>query len=168
MEACTPLNLQHIRFLLREHAYIEFLRHYKPAGGPLCGYLYPLHGLWVYNDIVIKAFFKAEEIPIQDGELILHRYEAANVIHPSQAKYKYFTIPGYGGMILHRRGYEQMGLEIGKVFGYLDKQANMQALEQWQADNTGSHDIVEVPDQLGNFSTMILVKPLCTEGSNPV
>lgn len=97
------LSCHLIHFELGNQPQVIFKKDYRPATGPLPELRYDLTGLWVYENVVVRAIFKAPQVPMQNGELIFHRYESETITHQGQASYRYFSAAGYAGMILTKK-----------------------------------------------------------------
>lgn len=140
---------------------VTFQGGYSPASGPLPTQIYTLRGLWLHDNVILKALFQAEKIPVHDSTPIFHRYESHNISQPGQAVYRYFTVPGFAGMILSQSGYTRVGLPIASIFHHLDEDTNRDKLEIWREGKTpeflDEHTLIEVPDQLGTYPPTILV-----------
>lgn len=134
---------------------ITFKGGYTPTKGPLPSCRYELLGLWLYEDTLLKAVFKADRIPTQDGEPILHRYEGEKTVQPAQATYRYFTFEGHAGMILSAQACAKMRLE--QVWHFLDREANMTAATSW-CDSEQLARLEEVEDMLGQFGPTMILK----------
>lgn len=163
------MKLQQITFNLAQRE-VTFHGGYSPSRGPLPTIAYPLLGYWEHEGVVLKAFFRTEALPTHEGEPILYRYEAPHVSHQGQAKYRYFTVPGYAGMMLSQAAYTQVGLPIKQVFNHLQKEVNQRLFEEWkqqqEPEMLEEYGIVEVPDRLGSFAPAILIlsaNPVGTE-----
>lgn len=131
---------------------ITFAGTYKPTAGPLPTLVYNLKGLWTYEDKVVAAVFSAGRLPTHAGELILHKYEGSGVVHPGQAKYRYFTVLDLAGMITSLEHLRQAH-PVTDLFWYMDREANQRLATEKYPDNPK----VEVTDQLGNYPPMTLV-----------
>lgn len=131
---------------------VTFAGKYKPTAGPLPTLAYQLKGLWTYNEQVVAAVFSADKVPTHAGELILHKYEGASVVHPGQAKYRYFTVIGLAGMISSLEHLRQAG-PVKDLFWYMSKEANQRLAGELYPD----HPVVELPDVIGSYPPMTLV-----------
>lgn len=129
---------------------ITFKGFYKLHTGPLPTLVYPLIGLWkdTNTNEVIKALFKADVIPTHDKEVILHRYEG--VTHQNHAKYRYFVVPGYAGLVLAPKRNDS---SIVYTEHYLIK-TNKKNLPE----SLGTAEKIEIPDLLGNFEPIVFYK----------
>jgi len=134
-----------------EERTITFRGTYKPTAGPLPTLTYPLRGLWLHEDMPLSIVFEASKVPTHAGELILHKYEGASVVHPGQAKYRYFTVAGLAGMILSPEQLKQAGSI--DMFWYLTPNANTRLATEKYPD----HPRVDVPDALDNYPPMTLI-----------
>ena len=118
-------------------------------------------GLWVYKGTVLRALFGAHRIPTHERELILHRYEGTN--HQGQAKYRYFVVHGYAGMILTHKGFEAANIQINHMWASLSETHNKQEGHNWIAkystinpEDDSKPFIVSIEDTLNNLSPIIL------------
>jgi len=134
-----------------EGGIITFHGTYKPTAGPLPTLTYTLRGLWLHEEMPISIVFEATKVPTHGGELIFHKYEGASVVHPGQAKYRYFTVAGLAGMILSPEHLKQAG-NID-MFWYLAPGANQRLV----AEKYPNHPWVDVSDVLNNYPPMTLV-----------
>lgn len=137
--------------LNQDEGTVTFKGTYKPTAGPLPTLVYPLKGLWVHEAVPLAVVFAADKVPVHSGELILHKYEGASVTHPGQAKYRYFTVVGLGGMIMSIEHLRKSGYI--DVFWYLTPSAN----HELAASRYPDHSTVDVTDVLGNYPPMTLV-----------
>lgn len=139
---------------------IHFDGRYHPNKGPLPQASYTLAGAWVYKEKLIKAVWQARDLPSQDGELILHRYEGPSITQPTQANYRYFVAPGYAGMVLNNQAYGKMGLPVMMAWQHMDTQANRRLAQAWLAELDPAEQsevrLVEVHDQYNNFGSVVL------------
>lgn len=140
---------------------ILFDGHYTTHKGPLPRMVYMLSGLWVLENRLLMAVWKADKLPVQDGELILHRYEGDRAVHPADASYRYFTVPGYAGMVLSTQACGRMSNpNVQKSFMTLSTQANLREGNQWLSSLSPEEQqdlsLLSIPDQLGNFGSVIL------------
>lgn len=78
----------HVRFTSENH----------PVTGPLPELRHKLVGLWAHDGTILRAYFEAPQIPLEHREIGYYRYEPA--LTNLRARYFYFWVPGYAGMIL--------------------------------------------------------------------
>lgn len=138
---------------------ITFQGGYTPEKGPLPKLVYPLTGLWVYEEHLIKVIFEVDKLPLQAGDILLHRYEAERCIQPSQAAYRYFTICNHAGMVLGNQACGKIGIQ--RSWHHLLEEDNKKAVQRWAALNgykSEDLNLVEVPDSLNRYSPVILQK----------
>lgn len=79
--------------------FIEFTEELHPVQGPLPTLRYPLLGLWQHNTIIVRAYFEADQVPMEHNEIGLYRWEPA--LTALRAKYRYFNVPGGAGLFLN-------------------------------------------------------------------
>ena len=77
---------------------LRFSEEIHPVQGPLPELTYKLVGLWQHNTVLLRAYFEAEQIPMEHKELGFFRWEPA--LTTLRAKYCYFSVPGGAGMFL--------------------------------------------------------------------
>lgn len=148
-----PIHLIH--FELTPEPKIIFKRSYAPNVGPLPELSYKLIGLWTYKDIVVRVLFEAPEIPVQNTELIFHRYEGENIVHQGQANYRYFASAGYAGMILNKKTFsKKLDLAVQEIWFSFSEKVNQNAAEQALS---GSHhlELHKAVDRLGQLAPVL-------------
>jgi hypothetical protein len=132
-----------------EERLITFKGSYKLNTGPLPTLTYPLIGLWKDSaGEVIKALFKADTVLMHEKEPIFHRYEG--VAHQNHAKYRYFIVPGYAGLVLSPK---HNNSDVIHVQHYLVKPNSVNLPE-----TVSTAEKVEIPDLLGNFEPIVLYR----------
>jgi hypothetical protein len=147
---------------------VTFKADYRPTTGPLPELSYPLVGLWVYNGLVVRALFEAPTVPTHEREPILHRYEGPTIVHQGQARYRYFTVPGYAGMVLTPKGFAAAGVPVHHMWASLSEATNSLAYQEW-ANNHDTHigglapSIVRLNDLLGGLPPIHLCVPILPE-----
>lgn len=154
-----PIHL--IRVDLNDQPRIIFEADYRPTTGPLPKRQYPLIGLWVHNGMIVRALFEAARVPTHEHEPIFHRYEGPEVVHQGQARYRYFTVPGYAGMILTKKSLVAAGIPVEEVWASLHEGTNQQQATEWAAKyNTSPGPVcptlIRISDLLGGLPPIIL------------
>jgi hypothetical protein len=86
--------------------FIVFTPEEHPSQGPLPELKYKLIGLWKLNKSIVRAFFEAEEIPIENNESAFYRWEP--VISPARSKHHYFYVPGAAGLSLKQNHLQKL------------------------------------------------------------
>lgn len=82
---------------------------------------------WWHDGVLLKAVFQVDRYPVQDRELIWHRYE--DIVTPGRASYRYFLAGETGGMLVTPYGLAKTELKGRKVFGcYPTTAANLALL----------------------------------------
>jgi hypothetical protein len=157
------IKIHQIEFDASDPVYPEvtFRGGYRPGAGPLPTLHYPLTNLWVRDGVVVKAFFEATRLPVHEGEPILHRYESATATHQGQGSYRYFTIPGFAGMMLSPAGFAANGVRLIEVFHHLDEEVNEEKLTAWldtlTPERRSELRIEYIADEFNQYAPVIVV-----------